>query len=321
MRAVRLKQLTGPDGLVIEEVDPPVPGPNQIRVQVKATALNRADLLQTMGLYPAPPGVPADIPGLEYAGLVDSVGVGVTRWQVGDRVMGLVAGGAWAEQLVTHEREALHVPGQLSFEKAAAIPEAFITAFDALTLQAGMRAGQTVLIHAVASGVGTAALQWAKAIGAKAIGTSRTASKLSRVKLLGLDVGLLVDRNAPKFASQVKADLALELVGGNYLPETIEAMNVGGTVMLVGLTGGPSAELPLRTILTKRLRIFGTTLRARSLEEKIAVAESFGSQVLPFFAAGILIPVVGSIVKLTQLQEALARLAANETFGKTVVAL
>ena len=237
MRAVRLKQLTGPDGLVIEEVDPPVPGPNQIRVQVKATALNRADLLQTMGLYPAPPGVPADIPGLEYAGLVDSVGVGVTRWQVGDRVMGLVAGGAWAEQLVTHEREALHVPGQLSFEKAAAIPEAFITAFDALTLQAGMRAGQTVLIHAVASGVGTAALQWAKAIGAKAIGTSRTASKLSRVKLLGLDVGLLVDRNAPKFASQVKADLALELVGGNYLPETIEAMNVGGTVMLVGLTG------------------------------------------------------------------------------------
>ena len=321
MRAARLKEPSGPDGLLIEDVPAPVPGARQIRVQVKATALNRADLLQTMGLYPAPPGVPADIPGMEYAGTVEALGAGVTRWKLGDRVMGLVGGGAWAEQLITHEREALAVPAQLSFEQAAAIPEAFITAFDALTLQAGMRAGHTVLIHAVGSGVGTAAVQWAKAVGAKTIGTGRTASKLDRVRPLGLDVALLIDGQAPAFADQVKADVALDLVGGNYLPETIEAMAHGGVVMLVGLTAGITAELPLRTILTRRLRIQGTTLRGRTLEEKIAIAEAFAEQVLPFFIAGKLNPVVGETVKLSDVKAALNRLAANETFGKTVVTL
>jgi NADPH2:quinone reductase len=321
VKAARLAEFSGPDALAIADVPAPVPGPGQIRVQVRATALNRADLLQTMGLYPAPPGVPADIPGLEFAGVVETIGAGVTRWQVGERVMGLVAGGAWAEQLVTHEREALRIPGQLSFEQAAAIPEAFITAFDALTLQGGMRAGHTVLIHAVGSGVGTAAVQWAKAIGARTIGTARTASKLERVKPLGLDVGLLVDGGAPAFADQVKADIALDLVGGNYLPETLEAMAQQGVVMVVGLTAGITAEVSLRTILARRLRVQGTTLRSRNLEEKIAVAEAFSAQVLPYFAAGKLIPVVGAVAKLTELREALHRLAANETFGKTVVTL
>ena len=321
MKAARLVEFAGPDGLAIEEVVAPVPGPGQIRVQVRATALNRADLLQTMGLYPAPPGVPADIPGLEYAGVVESLGAGVTRWQVGERVMGLVAGGAWAEQLVTHEREGLRIPGQLSFEQAAAIPEAFLTAFDALTLQGGMREGHTVLIHAVGSGVGTAAVQWAKAVGARTVGTARTAAKLERVKALGLDLGLLVDGAAPSFAGQVQANVALELVGGNYLPETIEAMAPGGVVMLVGLTAGITAELSLRTILSRRLRIIGTTLRARSLEEKIAVAEAFAAQVLPYFAAGTIAPVVGSKVPLAGLKGALEAMASNETFGKTVVTL
>ncbi len=321
MKAARLSGFSGPDGLVIAEVASPSAGPGQIRVQVRASALNRADLLQTLGLYPAPVGFPADICGLEYAGVVEAIGPGVTRWQVGERVMGLTGGGAWAEQLVVHEREALRIPGQLSFEQAAAIPEAFITAFDALTLQGGMREGHTVLIHAVGSGVGTAAVQWAKAIGARTVGTARTASKLDRVKALGLDVGLLVDRSAPAFSAQVQADVALDLVGGNYLPETIAAMAPGGVVMLVGLTAGTTAELPLRAVLSKRLRIQGTTLRARTLEQKIALAEAFTAQVLPFFAAGKLIPVIGAAVKLTGLKAALHRLAANETFGKTVVTL
>ncbi len=320
MKAARLKEESGPDGLEIVQVAAPVPGPNEIRVQVRATALNRADLLQTMGMYPAPAGVPADIPGLEYAGIVDAIGPGVTLWQVGERVMGLVGGGAWAEQLVTHEREALRIPGQLGFEQAAAIPEAFITAFDALTLQGGMVAGQTVLIHAVGSGVGSAAVQWAKAVGARTVGTARTQSKLDRVKPLGLDVPLLL-KDAPKFASLVQADVALELVGGAYFPETIAAMKPRGVVMLVGLTAGISAEVSLSAILTKRLRIQGTTLRSRTRDEKIAVAEAFASQVLPFFAAGRLIPVVGSVVKLAELTHALKLLGANETFGKTVVTL
>ena len=321
MRAARLTGFSGPDALAVEEVEAPAVGAGQLRVQVKATALNRADLLQTMGLYPAPPGVPADIPGIEYAGIVESIGAGVTGWQVGERVMGLVGGGAWAEQLVTHEREALRVPGQLSFEQAAAIPEAFLTAFDALTLQAGMRAGHTVLIHAVGSGVGTAAVQWAKAVGAQTVGTARTASKLERVRALGLDVALLIDGKSPSFADQVTADIALDLVGGNYLPETLEAMAYQGIVMLVGLTAGITAELPLRTILSRRLRIQGTTMRSRTREEKIAVAEAFAEQVLPFFVAGKLVPVVGQSVPLAGLKDALLQLAANETFGKTVVTL
>jgi len=320
VKAARLKEESGPDGLKIEQVEAPVPKQNEIRVQVRATALNRADLLQTMGRYPAPPGVPADIPGLEYAGIVEAIGPGVTRFQPGERVMGLVAGGAWAEQLVTHEREALRIPGQLGFEQAAAIPEAFMTAFDALTLQAGLTAGQTALIHAVGSGVGTAAVQWAKAVGARTVGTARTQSKLNRVKSLGLDVGLLLS-DPPVFASQVRADVALDLVGGAYVPETIAAMNLRGVVMLVGLTAGISAELSLFTILTKQLRIQGTTLRSRPLDEKIAVAEAFASQVLPLFAAGRLIPVVGAVVKFGELTQALKLLGANETFGKTVVTL
>ena len=305
MKAARIEEFDGPGGLMIEDVEAPSPEAGQIRVQVKATALTRADLLQTMGMYPAPPGVRPDIPGIEYAGVVESLGAGVTSWKVGDRVMGLVAGGAWAEQLVTHAREAIPIPPNLDFAHAAAVPEAFITAFDAMTLQAQLRSGQTVLIHAVGSGVGTAALQWGKAVGAKTIGTARTASKLERCKALGLDVAVLADGSNPKFAAEVKADVALDLVGGSYFPETVEAMAFGGTIMLVGLTAGITAEVNLRTLLSNRLKVIGTTLRSRTLDQKIAVAEAFAAQVWPHLASGQIQPVVGSVVPLAQIQDAL----------------
>jgi NADPH2:quinone reductase len=321
MKVARTADFSGPASISIVEVPAPLPAPGQIRVAVKATALNRADLLQTMGLYPAPAGAPPDVPGIEYAGIVESVGAGASRWQVGDRVMGLVAGGAWAEQLVTHAREAMPIPGSLSFAEAAAIPEAFITAFDALTLQGGMRSGHTVLIHAVGSGVGTAAVQWAKVVGAKAVGTARTASKLERVKALGLERGLLIDTDPPKFADQVKADVVLDLVGGSYFAQSVEAMAPGATLMVVGLTAGLTAEISLRTILSRRLKILGTTLRSRSLEEKIALASAFEQQVLPHFESGALKPVIGATVPLNQIVPELQRLAANETFGKTVITL
>lgn len=325
MRAARTVELSGPEGLRIEDVPSPVPGPDEIRVKVKATALNRADLLQTMGLYPAPPGVPADIPGLEYSGEVAAVGARVTRWKAGDRVMGLVAGGAWAEELVTHERETLAMPAGLSFSDAAAIPEAFTTAWDALVLQGGMGVGSKVLIHAVASGVGTAALQLARVFGAHAIGTGRNAQKLERAKALGLPHAVLVSKDAPGFAAEVKklsgggVDVVLDLVGGDWVPETIDALAPKGTLMLVGLVAGASAEVPLRTVLGKRLRVIGTTLRARPLEEKIAVAREFEKRVVPLFGTGALKPIVDAVLPMTELQPALARLASNDTFGKLVL--
>ena len=317
-------ELSGPVGLRVEEVPAPIPGPDEILVRVKATALNRADLLQTMGLYPAPAGVPADSPGLEYAGEVAAVGARVSRWKTGDRVMGLVAGGAWAEQLVTHEREALAIPPGLSFSDAAAIPEAFTTSWDALVLQGGMGVGSKVLIHAVASGVGTAALQLCRAFGALAIGTGRNAAKLERAKALGLPHAVLVGKDA-QFADAVKqhapggVDVVLDLVGGDWVPQSLDALAPRGTLMLVGLVAGASADVPLRTVLGKRLRVQGTTLRARPLEEKIAVAREFERRVLPLFTSGALRPVIDAVLPMTELEPALARLASNDTFGKLVL--
>lgn len=316
----------GPGGVKLAEAAAPACGPDEVRVGVKASALNRADLLQTMGLYPAPKGVPSDIPGLEYAGEVLEVGARVTRWKVGDRVMGLVAGGAWAEQLVTHEREAMAMPQNLSFAQAAAVPEAFVTAWDAMVLQGGLRAGQTVLVHAVASGVGTAAIQLCAMVGARCVGTGRNAGKLERATAIGRLEAVRVDGASPAFAEPVRAltggrgaELVLDLVGGDWLPETIDAMAHQGTLMLVGLVAGASAEVPLRTVLGKRLRVIGTTLRARALEEKIAVARAFEQLVVPQFSTGLLKPVVEQAVPFSDVAGALERLAANDTFGKTVL--
>jgi putative PIG3 family NAD(P)H quinone oxidoreductase len=325
MRAFRTVEPSGPQGLRLEEVPSPALGPSEVRVGVKATALNRADLLQTLGLYPAPPGVPADIPGMEYAGEVLEVGARVRRWKVGDRVMGLVAGGAWAEELVTHEREAARVPAALSWAQAGAIPEAFLTAWDALVLQAGAGLGSRVLIHAVASGVGTAAAQLCRALGAPAVGTGRSAAKLARAAAFGVQT-VLVDGAAPRFAAATRevlggagADVVLDLVGGDWLPESLEALAPGGTLMLVGLVAGASAEVPLRTLLSRRLKVIGTTLRARPLEEKIAVATALDQRLVPLFDQGVLQPVVDAVLPMAELPAGLARLAANETFGKLVL--
>lgn len=318
MKAV-VTDFEGPEHVKIVERPAPAPGPDEIAVKVHASALNRADLLQTMGLYPAPAGTVADIPGLEYAGEVSAVGARVTRWKLGDRVMGLVAGGAWAETLVTHEREAIAIPTSLSFTDAAALPEAFATAFDALVLQAGMTQGSRVLIHAVASGVGTAALQICKLYGATAIGTGRQQEKLDRAKTLGLEHAILV--KDAKFAADVKpgVDIALDLVGGNYVPETIEALSPKGTLMLVGLVAGATADVPLRKILAKRLRVIGTALRARALEEKIVVARAFEDKLVPHFASGKLTPIVDDVLPMEDIVPALKRLAANDSFGKLVL--
>ncbi len=326
MKAVRITKRGGPEMLQVQEVAAPEPGPSELLVQVHAAALNRADLLQTMGHYPAPPDAPPDIPGLEYAGKVVAAGPRVRRFRVGDRVMGLVGGGAFAEQLVTHEREALPIPMGMDDAQAAAIPEAFITAFDALQ-QAGLRPNEHVLIHAVTSGVGTAGVQLARALGANVIGTGRTEEKLARCRAeLGLTEAVMVRDSPPIFAQEVRAftnghgaDVVLDLVGGHYLPETLAATAHQGRVVLIGLLAGRAEKLELGVLLSKRLRLIGTVLRSRPIEEKIALALEFERQVLPLFAQGRIKPVVDGLFPMYQIQQACERMAQNATFGKVVL--
>ncbi|HVE86546.1 MAG TPA: NAD(P)H-quinone oxidoreductase [Myxococcales bacterium] len=326
MRALRIDGQGGPEVLKLQDVPELAPGPGEVVVRVRASGLNRADLLQCMGLYPAPPDAPPDIPGLEYAGEVAAAGPRARRFKPGDRVMGIVGGGAFAEQLVAHEREVMALPPGLSFSQAAAIPEAFMTAWDAMVLQGGLSGAQHVLIHAVASGVGTAGCQLAAAAGANVVGTSRTADKLERCqKELRLAHGIAVP-GGPTFADAVKeatgghgADVVLDLAGGEYLPETVEAAAYQGRIILVGLLAGPSAEVPLGRVLQKRLTLRGTTLRSRPLEEKIQVAQRFEREVLPLFQRGALKPVVDAVHPVSQVAAAFERMASNQSFGKIVL--
>ena len=325
MKAICMTDTSGPQGLKLLERNPPSLGPEEVLVDVKASAINRADLLQTRGLYPAPFGVPADIPGLEFAGEVLRVGERTQRFKPGDRVMGLVGGGAWAECVAVHEAELLRVPGQLSWVEAAAIPEAFMTAFDAMVLQGGLRRFGRALIHAVGSGVGTAGLQLAKAMDCSVAGTSRTADKLEKAKALGLDVGVLVEEKPAKFADKLKsawpggAEVVLELVGGHYVPESIAAMAPGGRLLLVGLLAGATCELPLGAVLTKKVHLVGTTLRSRALAEKIQLAQAFAAAVLPLFEKGTLRPVVAKTHAFADVASALADMSKNDFFGKIVL--
>jgi NADPH:quinone reductase len=324
MHAIVITRPGGPDVLELRAVAQPEPGPGEIRVRVMATAVNRADLLQRAGRYPAPPGVPQDIPGLEYAGVVDALGAGAARWRPGERVMGLVGGGSYAGFVTTHEDEAVRVPDTLDFEQAAAVPEAFITAHDALVTQMRLQRGETLLIHAVGSGVGTAGLQLAKAAGARVIGTQRSAWKLERATSLGLDVA--IDTSAGSFVAAVRAatagrgvDGVLDLVGGDYLGGDLDALAVKGRILLVGLVAGATHELDLRRVLQRRAAIIGTVLRARPLSEKIEAARAFERDVLPLLAAGAVRPIVDAVLPLADAARAHEIVAANRNFGKIVL--
>jgi NADPH2:quinone reductase len=325
MKALRLHDFSGPSALRWEEVPAPSPAPGEVLVRVRATALNRADLLQTLGRYPAPPGAPADIPGLEYAGEVLAVGERVAGARPGDRVMGLVGGGAFAEQLCAPERELLRVPAGLSYAEAAALPEAFLTAWDALVLQGGLRAGETVLVHAAGSGVGVAAVQVAVAAGARVIGTSRTAEKLSRLAAYGLHAGVLTGEGRDATADVLSAtrgrgvDLVLDLVGGSAVGLSLKVLAPRGRMLLVGLMDGASPQVDLGLVLRKRLQLTGTVMRSRPPEEKAALAAQAERMLLPLFDAGALRPTVDAVLPLPRAAEGFARMAANGTFGKIVL--
>lgn len=303
-------------------VSTPEPGAGEVRVRVRAAGLNRADVLQCKGAYPAPPGWPSDIPGLEYAGEVEALGPSVFGIEVGQRVYGLVGGGAFAEQLVVHHRALSKAPTGLSWAELAALPEAYLTAYDAMVTQGGLRTGDTVLIHAVGSGVGTAAVQIARALGAHSVGTARSADKLERAKELGLEFGVYVQD--ARFSDALHAAnwyprVVLDLVGGSYVPESLKALAHGGCLMLVGLTGGRDASFDLGMILSKRLRVQGTVMRARPLEERIAVHQLLERQLGTWFQSGACKPVLSETFSMSQANEALARLATNQTYGKLVL--
>ena len=324
MKAIIITRPGGPDVLEMQDRPKPEPGVGQIRVRVRASALNRADLMQREGNYPVPPGASADISGMEYAGEVDALGPSATMWKTGDRVMGIIGGAGHAEYLCVHEREAIPVPRALSWEDAAAIPEAFLTAYDALFRQLGVRMGETVLIHAVASGVGTAGLQVARAGGATVVGTSRSAPKLQRAKDLGLDAG--IDTSSGNWVEKVTAAVGaekihaiLDLVGGAYLDGNLRVLAQRGRMIVVGLTSGSRAELDMGMILRKRLLMIGTTLRSRPLEEKIALARDVSEHLIPLFDAGKLKPVVDRVLSFGKIREAHELMHSNETFGKIVL--
>jgi NADPH:quinone reductase len=324
MRAVVISGSGGPDVLSLLKRPKPEPGPSQVRVRVHASALNRADLLQRRGMYPAPEGAPADIPGLEYAGEVDALGAGAGLWAVGNRVMGITAGGGHAEYLCVHEREVMRIPHNLDLVEAAAIPEAFLTAYDALFGQLRLQVGERVLIHAIGSGVGTAAVQLAHAAGAITLGTSRTPEKLSRARELGLDHG--IDSNEEDWPDRVR-DAAggdevraiLDLVGGRALDSNLRLLAPLGRMIVVGVMAGSQGELDLGLLLRKRLRLLGTVLRSRPLEEKIALARDFSGAVLPLFAAGRVRPVVDRVMTFEEIADAHRHMESNRTFGKIVL--
>jgi NADPH:quinone reductase len=324
MKAVVITRPGGPEVLDIEERAAPEPGLGQIRVRVHASALNRADISQRRGNYPAPAGAPPDVAGLEYAGEVESLGAAASMWRVGDRVMGIVGGGGHAEYVCVHEREAIAMPRSMSHDDAAAIPEAFLTAYDALVNRLHAGIGETVLIHAVASGVGTAALQLARVGGARAVGTSRSVVKLDRAKQLGLDIA--IDASTGDWASAVEAAIGVErvqaivdLVGGSYLDGNLRVAASRARIVVVGLTAGSTTQFNMGLLLRKRLTMVGTVLRARPLEEKITLAREFERRVVPLFEAAQLKPVVDRVFAFDEIRSAHGLMESNQTFGKIVL--
>ncbi|MFQ5741432.1 MAG: NAD(P)H-quinone oxidoreductase [Acidobacteriota bacterium] len=310
--------------LTVRQVDDPSPGPAEILARVHATALNRADILQREGQYPPPPGVRADIPGLEFAGRVEKTGEKVSLFHPGDRVMGLLPGEGYAEKIVTSERLALPIPDRLSWEEAAAIPEVFMTAFDALFPRLGVKLGERILVHAVASGVGTAVVQLAKAAGVEVFGTAGSDGKLKKAEKWGLDHAINYkkqdfEEELARLTEGRGVDAIVDLVGASHWQKNLRSLAPRGRLVLIGLVGGRRAQIDLSLILKKRLKIEGTVLRSRPLEEKIRLTQELRKHVLPLFESAKIRPVIDRVFPLEEAAEAHRRMEANRNTGKIVL--
>jgi NADPH:quinone reductase len=315
-----------PDVLQLATRPLPQPGAGELLVRVRSSAINRADVLQRQGKYPPPPGVPADIPGLEFAGEVAATGPGVERWQVGQRVCGLVGGGAHAEYLVTHERAVAAVPDALDWVQAGASPEACITAYDALR-QADVRPGAVVLVHAVGSGVGLAAVQIARALGCRVFGTARSAAKLEAARAVGMEDGAVPGEAgwlvaaSKRWVGKQGIDAVVDLVGGDYVRETLPAMALQGHIVVVGTLAGTETLLDLRYLLGRRVSITGTVLRSRPLEERISITQAYARELLPWLASGTVRMRIDASFPLARIAEAHALMESNTTVGKIALTL
>lgn len=313
-----MRALVIDDGkLRVEERPTPTPEADQVLVEVASAGLNRADIMQMRGMYPAPPGWPPDVPGLEFAGTVAAIGNGVKALREGDRVFGIVGGGGHATHLITKEDLCSPVPGGLDMVVAGGVPEAFVTAHDALVTQGGLRPGQRVLINGVGSGVGTAAVQVARLLGATTVGTSRTEAKLLRAAELGLDEGVIASETMADEIDEV--DVVIDLIGGDYLATDVRVCRSRGRIIIVGLLAGANATLDMRAVLSKRLTIRGTTLRARPDYEKALAARAFEGEVLPLLARGDARVVVDKVFMLDDANAAYEHMVTNEGYGKTII--
>ena len=322
MRAVVLRSHGGPESLTIEDVPDPVGGPDDVVIRVRATALNRADLLQVMGLYPNPRPSDLEIPGLEFSGTVESIGHRVTLWKQGDEVMGIEAGGAYAERIATHERQVMRVPDVVGVADGAAIPEVFLTAWDALVLQGGLTSGRWALVHAGASGVGTASIQIAKAVGAR-IAVTCSEGKMDLCRSLGADV--VLQRSPAAWLDEAKAvvpggfDTILDVVGGDEIERNLQAVALKGHIIQVGLMGGSTVPVNVYALMSRRASWTGTMLRARPIEEKISLTRRFAAEMLPLFDSGVLRPIIDSRYPFDQIADAHRHMAANANAGKIMI--
>jgi putative PIG3 family NAD(P)H quinone oxidoreductase len=317
MRALVIASFGAPDVLRVVDRPKPVPSGDEVLVRVRAAGVNRADLLQRAGHYPAPPDSPQDIPGMEYCGVVAGLGPDAHALKMGTRVFGIVGGGAQAEYLVAREALAMAVPDAVSDVEGGAIPEAYITAHDALYVVGSLEPGERVLVHAVGSGVGLAVLQLAKARGCTVFGTSRNKEKLEKAKAYGLDVA--IDPSDGPFEQAARdIDVVVDFVGAPYFEANLSALAGRGRLIIVSTLGGTSAQLSLRTLMTKRLQIAGTVMRSRSFEEKVKATRAFESDVLGLLSDRYVHVPIDRVFKLEEAAEAHRYLEQNKNFGKVV---
>jgi NADPH:quinone reductase len=324
MTAIGIPKPGGPDALVPEQRPVPKPGPNEILVKVAAAGVNRPDVAQRTGNYPPPPGA-SDIPGLEIAGDVVALGAGATRFKIGDRVMALVPGGGYAEYCTAHETHALPVPSSLSMNEAAGVPETFFTVWHNVFERGALKAGETLLIHGGSSGIGTTAIQLAKAFGAKVIVTAGSKEKCDACLKLGADHA--IDYRNEDFVAKTKAatggagaNVILDMVGGDYIERNYEAAAIEGRIVQIAFLGNPKANVDFRRIMLKRLTHTGSTLRARAIEDKAAIARALEAKVLPLLRDGKVKPLMDSVYPLTKASEAHTRMESSHHIGKIVLA-
>ena len=332
MRAICIREPGGADVLELTDAAVPEPGTQEVLVRIRVAGINRADILQRMGAYPAPKGAPTDIPGLEFAGEIAKIGSDVEEWAPGDRVMGILGGGGYAELAVVPVGQLLPVPSGLSWIEAGAIPEVFLTAADALFSCGRMEPGDRVLVHTAGGGVGTAALQLARVAGAKSVIGTASAGKLEQIRKIGLPLDLGIDRGSDSFADEVNGytdgagvNVILDTVGGSYWEDNLTSLSTLGRLVVVGLLGGSNVKANLRKLMAKRATIVGTVLRARSTVEKARVTEDFQKRFLSAFVKGgqnqppALIPIIDRTYPLAEASEAHRRMESNNSFGKVLL--